>query len=57
MSDEERANLEALYEMFGVPMLVKDNSQKMLGRGYDVFCLGMGPSVRRCLSHPVNFRA
>ena len=44
-------NLEKLYSLFGVPMLVADNSLEVLGRAYDVFCI----SLESFVSHKLQF--
>lgn len=52
-SDVER--LEALYRMFGVPLLVKDNSLQVLGHAYDVFGLSLSTFVSHKLMFPEKF--
>ena len=55
MSPDKAEKLEALYKMFGVPMLVSENSLQVLGRAYDVFCLGFGNFVNHKLRFPQKF--
>jgi len=55
MAPADAELLEALYELFGVPMLVSENSLEILGRGYDVFCMGLGTFVSHKLMFPVTF--
>jgi hypothetical protein len=55
MAPKDAERLEALFELFGVPMLVSENSIEVLGRGYDVFCQGLGSFVSQKLMFPTNF--
>ena len=52
MTPKNVNDLEDLFEMFGVPMKVADNSLNVLGRAYDVFALGLGLMVARQLIIP-----
>lgn len=51
MAPADAAKLEKLFVMFGVPMLVNDNSLEVLGHAYDVFSLGLESFV----SHKIEF--
>lgn len=54
-SAEDTRRLEALFRVFGVPMLVRDNSLNVLGHAFDTFVLGFSDYVRRCLLRPRAF--
>lgn len=55
MRPEEAVKLEALFKLFGVPMLVKDNSIEVLGRAYDVFGQALSGFVSQKLRFPGAF--
>lgn len=57
MAPEDAARLEALYRMFGVPMLVADNSLQILSWAYEVFVQGLGLFVNHKLRFPTTFGA
>lgn len=52
MAPQAVVNLEKLFTMFGVPMLVAENSLEVLGHAYDVFSLGLEPFVSNKLQFP-----
>lgn len=54
MAPNDVAKLEALYLMFGVPMLVSENSLEVLGHAYDVFCIGLSTFVSKKLIFPAK---
>ncbi len=57
MAPADADNLERLYEMFGVPMKVADNSLEILGHAYDVFCVSLETFVSHKLQFPEEFDA
>lgn len=52
MPADAAAQLEALFERFGVPLKVDDNSLEVLGRAYDVFGVSLAAQVVEVLRHP-----
>jgi hypothetical protein len=57
MNAADARKLEALFEMFGVPMKVSENSIKTLGRGYEVFVTRYSRFVNLRLCNPsADFR-
>lgn len=52
MPAEAAAQLEAMFERFGVPMKVADNSLEVLGRAYDVFGVSLASQVVEVLRRP-----
>ena len=52
MDADDARRLEALFEMFGVPMKVSENSIKTLSRGHEVFVSRYSRFVKLKLSHP-----
>ena len=52
MRPEDAVKLEALFKLFGMPMLVKDNSIEVLGRAYDVFGQALSGFVSQKLRFP-----
>ena len=55
MNRDDAQKLEALFEVFGVPLTVLDNSLVTLLRAYDVFSLGLLRCVNRKLRYPDTF--
>jgi hypothetical protein len=51
MAPQEAENIEKLFTMFGVPMLVAENSLEVVGHAYDVFCI----SLESFVSHKLQF--
>ena len=52
MRPADAIRLEALFKLFGVPMLVKENSIEVLGRAYDVFGQAFSGFVSQKLRFP-----
>ena len=52
---EDAERLEKLFKLFGVPILVKDNSAQIIGRAYDVFGQALSLFVNQKLRFPTNF--
>jgi hypothetical protein len=55
MAPDDETRLEALFELFGVPLRIADNSLTVLGHAYDVFALGLSRVVNRKLRFPETF--
>ena len=55
MAPAEAERLEGLYALFGVPLKVSENRLTVLGRAYDVFCMGLGTFVSHKLMFPEKF--
>ncbi len=56
MKPEDASRMERLFELFGVPLRVGENSLKTVGYAYDVFCVALEPFVSDKLREPDQFR-
>lgn len=55
MSPDDAARMEQLFELFGVPMKVLENSVQVVGHAYDVFGQALASFVNQKLRHPDEF--
>lgn len=55
MSPADSADLEALFELFGVPMRVADNQYEIVKYAYGMFATALSHWVDRKLYHPEHY--